>query len=295
MRCRRDRHRGRHRFQLSVLTLQGFTAGYGGSPRICDVDLTVHRGEVLAVLGPNGSGKSTLVKGILGLTEVLAGSVEAVPAAKIGYVPQRHTVGGGVASTVAEVVATGLLAHRPWWRRVGSADQVRIEHALAQVGLEKSANEDTSRMSGGQQRRVLIARALVGGPSLLIMDEPTAGVDAHNQRQLADTIATLARSGVAIIVVTHEVGPLLGTVDRALLLRDGHVEYLGDPDVIHLHHDGHHDPLPPTHSWTPDPRFPVSEVPTVPQHDHPHHHQPAHHQPVHHQNTQHPHPTDVRP
>lgn len=246
------RHRGLE--SVSVLELVGFAAGYGGETRISNVDLRVEAGEVVALLGPNGSGKSTLVKGILGLAQVLAGSIEVVPGADIGYVPQRHTLGGGVASTVSEVVATGLLAHRPWWKPLGAKEHRRILDAIRTVGLEKAANTDTSRMSGGQQRRVLIARALVGDPRLVIMDEPTAGVDALNQRLLAETIATLARRGVAVMVVTHEVGPLLGIVDTAVLLREGGVEYVGDPEVLHLHHDGHHDPIPSHPTLTPEPR-----------------------------------------
>lgn len=252
----RDGHspRDRRLESLSVLELAGFTAGYGGVPRISDVDLRVEAGEVVALLGPNGSGKSTLVKGILGLAQVLAGTIKVVPGADIGYVPQRHTLGGGVASTVSEVVATGLLAHRPWWKPLGASDHRRILDAIHTVGLDGMASEDTSRMSGGQQRRVLIARALVGDPRLMIMDEPTAGVDALNQRLLAETIASLAGGGVAVMVVTHEVGPLLGAVDTAVLLRDGRVEYRGDPEVLHLHHDGHHDPIPSHPTLTPEPR-----------------------------------------
>ena len=112
-----------------VVTMRSASFGYAGRPVVTDVDLTVRAGEVVAVLGPNGSGKTTLVKGLLGLSEQLSGRVEVLGTplarlrdrARIGYVPQRHTLVGGVRATVGEVVATGLLSRRPWWRPASRA------------------------------------------------------------------------------------------------------------------------------------------------------------------------------
>lgn len=219
----------------AVVRLRGASVGYDDRPAIRDVDLDLARGEVLAVLGPNGSGKSTLVRGILGLAPLLHGSLElfGVPASefrdrsRIGYVPQRHTVVGALPATVREVVASGRLARRRWWVRAGAADRAAVDEAVFTVGLSDRLDAVVATLSGGQQRRALIARALAAEPDVLVMDEPTAGVDAANQQVLARTLAHLVDRGATLLVVTHEVGPLVPLVTRAAVMRDGRVAYDG--------------------------------------------------------------------
>ena len=168
-----------------------------------DVDLTVAAGEAVAVLGSNGSGKTTLARGLLGLATVLGGEVEVLGApvgrlrerGRVGYVPQRHTVSGAVPATVREVVAVGRLARLGLFRRLGAADRAAVGEAVEAVGLADRLDEPVAALSGGQQRRVLVARALAAEPELLIMDEPTAGVDAASQEALAGVLA--ARVGHA--------------------------------------------------------------------------------------------------
>ncbi len=255
-----------------VIRMRGVAVGYGERPVVHGVDLDVVAGEVVAVLGANGSGKTTLVRGLLGLAEVVAGEIElfgtpvssARDAWRIGYVPQRHSVGSSVPSTVREVVSSGRLARRRWFARPGAADRAAVDRALDTVGLADRDREDVVRLSGGQQRRVLIARALAAEPDVLVMDEPTAGVDAASQIALADTLRRLAARGVTLLVVTHEVGPLAGTISRAVVMARGRVGYdgpltpsmLGASDGVepagweHSHHDGDDDaPLGP--AWVP--------------------------------------------
>ncbi|WP_010147551.1 metal ABC transporter ATP-binding protein [Serinicoccus profundi] len=220
-----------------VLRLRDAAFGYQGRPVVADVDLTVSRGEVVAVLGPNGSGKTTLVTGLLGLSEHLTGTAEVLgtPLARLrdrtrlGYVPQRHTLTGGVRATVTEVVATGLLAARPWWRPAGRADRDAVRDALETVGLADRARFDVDTLSGGQQRRVLIARALVARPDVLVMDEPTAGVDHASQAVLAGVLQRLGASGTTMLVVTHELAALRGVVDRIVEVDTGHLVFDGTP------------------------------------------------------------------
>lgn len=255
-----------------ALRLRGVSVGYGGRPVVRGVDLVVDTGEVVALLGANGSGKTTLVRGLLGLAAVTAGTVEVFgvattrgrDASRVGYVPQRHTVGGTVPSTVREVVSSGRLARQRWWARPGAADRAAVQAALVTVGLADRAGEDVTKLSGGQQRRVLIARALAGQPDLLVMDEPTAGVDAASQVLLADTLRRLATSGVTLLIVTHEVGPLVGTITRAVVMARGQVAYDGpltpamlgasDGDApggwAHTHHL--EDPARAAPGWVPD-------------------------------------------
>ncbi|MFX0539332.1 metal ABC transporter ATP-binding protein [Ornithinimicrobium sp. Y1847] len=226
-----------------VIDLHRASFGYQGRPVVTDVDLQVARGEVLAVLGPNGSGKTTLVKGLLGLSEHLSGeaSILGTPLdrlrdrTRVGYVPQRHTLVGGVRATVTEVVATGLLARRPWWRPAGRAERAAVEAALETVGLADRARFDVDTLSGGQQRRVLIARALVARPDVLIMDEPTAGVDQASQGVLAGVLQQLGEVGTTMLVVTHELAALRGVVDRILEVELGHLTYDGAPEGYAVH------------------------------------------------------------
>lgn len=220
-----------------ALHLQHASFGYGGRPFAEDIDLTIRPGEVVALLGPNGSGKSTVVRGLLGLTEHLSGTVEVLgtPLAgltdrsRIGYVPQRHTLSNSVRSTVREVIATGQLASRPWWRRATRADRDLVREAADTVGLADRIGSDVATLSGGQQRRVLIARALASRPDVLLMDEPTAGVDAANQDVLATVMRRLAAMGVTMVIVTHELTALRGIVDRIVELDNGHISFDGTP------------------------------------------------------------------
>jgi zinc transport system ATP-binding protein len=214
-----------------VIALSGVAVGYGDRPVVEDVDLVVRPGEVVALVGANGSGKTTLVRGVLGLAPVLAGRVELLgrPASsfrerwRIGYVPQRHTVGGGIPSSVQEVVASGRLARRRLLSPATAADRRAVSEALEIVGLADRRCAPVATLSGGQQRRTLIARALAADPDVLIMDEPTAGVDAAGQENLARTLTRLVGQGLTLVVVTHEIEPLLGLLTRVVELREGRV------------------------------------------------------------------------
>ncbi|TWP34039.1 metal ABC transporter ATP-binding protein [Leekyejoonella antrihumi] len=224
----------------TVLALRSASFGYAGNPVVRDASLTVHSGEVIAVLGPNGSGKSTLMRGILGLNDHLSGDLDlfGIPAAsfrertRLGYVPQRHTLSTSVRATVREIVEVGRLPHRPWWRRASAQDHELIDRALARVGLADRERADVSTLSGGQQRRVLIARALAGQPDILIMDEPTAGVDTASQEVLAEVLQRLAASGVTMIIVTHEIEALRGIVTRIVEVSHGRIAFDGTPSDL---------------------------------------------------------------
>lgn len=202
----------------------------GGMPILRDVSVHVAAGEVVALIGGNGSGKSTLVRTILGLLPFQGGSVRLfrTPLARfhqwsrIGYVPQRSTINISNA-TVREVAASGRLAHRRPFQWLGKADKVVLDHALEQVGLSDRARWPFNALSGGQKQRVLIARALASEPELLVMDEPMAGVDLQSQQELADLLAGFRDSGLGLLVVLHERGPMAPVIDRAVTLCDGRI------------------------------------------------------------------------
>lgn len=263
----------------AVIRMRNAAIGYGASPVVRDVDFELHSGEAVAVLGANGSGKSTLVRGILGLAQLQGGSLElfGIPAdrfrdrARIGYVPQRQTAGGTVPATVWEVVSSGRLARAGLTGRLGRADRAAVDEAIEQVDLGGRKHSSVAELSGGQQRRVLIARALASRPEVLVMDEPTAGVDVSNQHALAATLRGLADRQVTLLIVSHEIGPLMPLLTRALVMDEGRVRYDGPllPDMVdarlvdsahaalgaatHVHHpedDHEHGP-----GWIADPRI----------------------------------------
>ncbi|MFZ0159502.1 MAG: metal ABC transporter ATP-binding protein [Kineosporiaceae bacterium] len=217
-----------------MIELRGAAIGYGERPVVREANLRVDRGEVVALVGPNGSGKTTVVRGILGLAPIMAGEVRlfGTPAAdfgerwRIGYVPQRHTVVGAVPSTVAEVVGSGRLPRKRLFSRTSAADRTAVAEAIDLVGLAERRTAPVSTLSGGQQRRVLIARALASEPEVLIMDEPTAGVDAENQARLGRTLDRLVTHGLTLLVVTHDIAPLRSVLTRAVVMQDGRV--IGD-------------------------------------------------------------------
>ena len=146
---------------------------------------------------------------------------------RVGYVPQRHTVSGAVPATVREVVGVGRLARLGLFRRPGAADRAAVADAVAAVGLSDRLRDPVASLSGGQQRRVLVARALAAEPDLLIMDEPTAGVDAANQQALAAVLAEVSARGTTLVVVTHEIGPMAGVLGRAVVVDHGRIRYDG--------------------------------------------------------------------
>jgi zinc transport system ATP-binding protein len=208
-----------------------------GRPVVRRVDLEVRAGEFVTLLGSNGSGKTTLVRAIVGLVGLESGSLElfGTPVSRfrqwrrLGYVPQRSTAQSGVPATVREVVSTGLLSnsrHLGWPSR---ADRAAVSGAIAQVRLGDRARDSLARLSGGQQQRVMIARALAGKPDLLVLDEPTAGVDHTSQVVLAEIFAELVARGTTVLLVAHELGPLAQLVDRAVVLRDGRKVFEGSP------------------------------------------------------------------
>ena len=245
-----------------VISVRGATAALGARPVLRGVDLTVGRGEVVALLGANGSGKSTAVRAVIGQVPLTGGTIELFGTprkrfrdwARVGYVPQRTTAAAGVPATIREVVSSGRLARRRfgWTTR---ADRAAVERAIALVGLADRAKDSVSALSGGQHQRVLIARALASEPELLIMDEPMAGVDLASQEILAATLREQVAGGTSVLLVLHELGPLEPLIDRAVVLRDGCVVHDGPPpealgqhalpghDHVHPHADAAAEPL----------------------------------------------------
>lgn len=203
---------------------------YGRVPVLTEVSLSVHEGEFVAVVGANGSGKTTLMKVGLGLLRATAGSVRLfghdVGAfrdwGKVGYVPQRAAASSALPVSVEEVVTTGLAARPRWSGRLRSEERARLDHVVDLLGLVPVRRSRISELSGGQQQRALIARALVTAPRLLVMDEPTTGVDADARRVLRETLEHLVEAeGMAVVYVSHDPGGFDGLAHRVVEVEGG--------------------------------------------------------------------------
>jgi zinc transport system ATP-binding protein len=236
-----------------TLSVTNGVVAYGDRLVLLGVTVAVSPGEAVAVLGANGSGKSTLIRAALGLVPLSRGEAAlfGVPLRRfrdwkrVGYVPQRLGAGSGVPATVREVVGSGRLARRGWAPFARAADRAAVERALDAVSLADRAADRADTLSGGQQQRVLIARALAGEPDLLVLDEPTAGVDAASQQAFAGALGDFVHRGGTVLLVAHELGPLASLVNRAVVVHHGRVVHDGpvpepaghhaDPDHDHVH------------------------------------------------------------
>jgi zinc transport system ATP-binding protein len=243
-----------------VVAVSRLCVEFDGDHVLEDVDLTIRSGEFVALLGPNGSGKTTLVRTMLGLQPYQHGRVALFgqPLARfrdwhrIALVPQRLPGASSIPVSVWEAVLSGLISPRRRWRPFSRTDRAAATTALTDVGLWDKRHERIDTLSGGQQRRVLIARALATGADLLVMDEPTAGVDAGHVASLTLLLNTLHERGTTILVVTHELTGIANLITRGVVLgpdRRRSVVFDGPPPVpgqllhdhVH-HHEGPHDP-----------------------------------------------------
>jgi zinc transport system ATP-binding protein len=221
----------------------------GGAPVLQDVDLAVEAGEFVAVAGPNGGGKTTLIRVVLGLEQPTAGTalLFGEPAhafsrrATLGYLAQRSQIGVEAPATVREVVSAGRLAAGGLLGPLRRRDRAIVAEAIGRVGLSELADRPLGRLSGGQQQRAFIAKALAAEPSLLVLDEPTTGVDVEAQEALAELLDRLHRElGVTVLYVSHEFGAVERFVERLVLVR-GRVVFDGPPDELPgLWHDPSH-------------------------------------------------------
>jgi len=220
-----------------LLRARDLSFGYGHDVALRDVTLTVSAGEFVALVGPNGSGKSTLLKVLLGALPALSGSVELFGRApadvrdrwRVGYVPQRPSLHSEVPATVEEIVSAGRLRQRGWWRGLTGSDHAAVLHAIESVGLGALADRPLNELSIGQQQRAFIARAFAGEPSLLVLDEPIAGVDAESQRRFRDSLVHLIRQhGAGVLLVSHELAAVADVIDRVVVLKE-RVVFDGSP------------------------------------------------------------------
>ena len=233
-----------------AVELRGVSFGYRPGQRVLEkVDLRLAEGEFVAVAGPNGGGKTTLMRIVLGLERPGEGTalLYGEPAHRVsgrralGYLAQRSQAGGDAPVTVREVVGAGRLASGRLVGRLRPRDRALVDDAIERVGLGVVADAPLRTLSGGMQQRAFIAKALAGQPSLLVLDEPTTGVDAESQESLGELLAALHGDlGATIVYVSHEFGAVEHHVERLVLVRRT-IVFDGSPhDLPGLWHDPGH-------------------------------------------------------
>ena len=205
----------------ALIEAEGMAAGYAGLPALRDVDFSIRKGEIVTVVGPNGSGKSTLVNALFGLLAPSAGRVRKAAGLTIGYVPQRLAIDATLPMTVERFLSLPVRRAR-----------AEAAEMLRRVGVPGLEGRQMTRLSGGQFQRVLLARALLARPDLLILDEPTQGLDQPGVAEFYRLIEEVRRAtGCAILLVSHDLHVVMSASDRVICL-NGHVCCEGTPDHV---------------------------------------------------------------
>jgi ABC-type Mn2+/Zn2+ transport system ATPase subunit len=210
-----------------MIETRGLAVTYGGRCALQPLDLRIPAGESVAVVGRNGSGKSSLLRALSGLERAARGEVilharsceHHRNSIEIAYIPQRSAARWELPFAVADVVAAGV--RRAWWRRRGPSDRAAVAAALSAVGLDGMDTRPVTELSGGQAQRVLIARALVQQPNLVIMDEPFAGLDTATVQAVTELLESFVADGNSVCCALHELDIARSTFSRTVALTDG--------------------------------------------------------------------------
>jgi ABC-type Mn2+/Zn2+ transport system ATPase subunit len=227
-----------------ALKVEGLSVGYAGQSRaITSVSFEVNQGERIAVIGPNGAGKSTLFKALVGLIPHASGEISLhgedcrTSHTMIGYVPQQEAIDWNFPVTVYDVVMMGRARKIGWLRWPRKHDRAAVHAALEQVGMRDYHSRQIGQLSGGQKRRVFIARALAQETDLLLLDEPFSGVDIAAEEEIMETLDELQASGITVLLATHDLNTAAARFDRILLLNGcvityGHPEHAFQPEAL---------------------------------------------------------------
>ena len=233
-----------------AVRLADVTAGYGDRVALDHVSIDIAAGSLLAIIGPNGAGKSTLLKTIAGLLKPFSGTVEVLgappgrEARRIAYVPQAEVVDWAFPVTVGDVVMMGRVPLLGVGRSPRRDDRNAVLHALETVGMATSFDRQIGALSGGQRRRVFLARALAARPDLYLLDEPVTGVDATTQEDLMDVLEQEARGGRTVVATTHDLACAAHRFFQAAfvnrrLVATGPANMVLDPELLKATYGGH--------------------------------------------------------
>jgi iron complex transport system ATP-binding protein len=230
-------------FLVTMLKLDSLSASYGSKAVLQGISLKVAPGEILALIGPNGAGKTTLIRAVSGTVPLSSGHVyvegrdisqlsTAQRAKVLAVVPQARQLGG--AYTVEQAVMMGRTAYMSWLGRESEADRAAVRQAMQRANLEDFAERQIAKLSGGEQQRVLLARALAQATPVLLLDEPTNHLDLQHQTNLLSLVRKMAKEkGLAVMVAMHDLNLVSFFADQVSLLVKGHLVCTGTPqDVI---------------------------------------------------------------
>ena len=265
--------------QGAAIRLTDVWAGYGQRVALADVTLTIPVGSLLAVIGPNGAGKSTLLKTIAGLIRPMSGTVEVLggppgrEAKRIAYVPQAEMVDWAFPVTVDDVVMMGRVPLIGIGRSPGRPDREAVRTALETVGMIDAVGRQIGALSGGQRRRVFLARALAARPDLYLLDEPVTGVDVTTQEELMDILATEAHAGRTVVATTHDLASAAHHFHEAAFINGRIVAYgpanlVMDPALLAATYGGHVIVLPAGQGTIIDDAHHHDDAPTGERHFH---------------------------
>lgn len=233
-----------------ILEMDHVSFAYDRNPILTDVNLAIYPGEFVGLIGPNGGGKTTLLKLILGFNRPAKGTIRVLEHSPrstsvhhcMAYVPQSLRYDREFPISSLEVVLSGLLSQLPWYGKFKSKELKLAHEALEQVGMEEYCHHPFGQLSGGQAQRVLIARALVAKPCLLLLDEPTASVDSKAEADI-HAILNRLKGQMTIIMVTHDLSAAASLVDRLFCVQ-GKVFELDPKEICEHYALGlYHDPL----------------------------------------------------
>ncbi|MHC9540109.1 MAG: metal ABC transporter ATP-binding protein [Vulcanimicrobiota bacterium] len=213
-----------------MLSFQRADLGYPGNIVIRTLDISLHKGRFYGVVGPNGAGKTTLIKSMLGIIKPLSGRIVHSNNPRFGYVPQRESMDELFPLSVWDIVMMSRFSLVGSFRLPGKADREHVKKALHDVGMECLKDIPFRRLSGGQKQRTLIARALAGEPDMLVLDEPTNGMDLSAEKAIMDVIRGLHRDGFTVVMITHLINLVADCADFIMLLNKG--VYFGPREEI---------------------------------------------------------------
>lgn len=218
----------------AVAAFHALSVGYDRGPVLRDLQLKIHKGDFIAVVGPSGTGKTTLLRTLTGQARVYGGSLqltapEGQRKLRFGYVPQVEAVDWDFPITVQQVVMLGAWRDRPWMPWNKKATHERAQATLERLGIADLWGRQIRALSGGQQQRVFLARALVGEPDVLLLDEPTSGVDIRTRHEIIHLLVELNRGGSTIMLTTHDLNAVASHVDRLICISEGTIVGDGPP------------------------------------------------------------------
>ena len=220
----------------ALLEFDGVSAGYDGVAVLYGINLELRRGEFVGIVGPSGSGKTTLLRTLLGQSQRLAEAVreysERGRGLRVGYVPQVESVDWNFPITVEQVVLLGRWRESGWRPWSSRRDKRLAQQVLERLGIDHLAKRPIRALSGGQQQRVFIARALIGDPDVVLLDEPTSGVDIKTRHDVMHLLGDLHRGGTTIVLTTHDLNAVASHLPRLICVGEGRLVADGTPPEV---------------------------------------------------------------